>query len=251
MILVVSGEGPTDIGSCSNAAGICSVPDFNIGPMTYLIDDIVEPIIGYSPIEVTPEAYHYVSEAELGVLMQERRKNRRFIVLPGSGKDHETGYFYINSWALAAKANEIELQEGDSQSIAVLFRDCDGTRSSGSNLWDSKYASMKGGFMRAEYNRGVPMLPKPKSEAWLLCAAKTNPYVACAQLEHLPGNDSSPNSAKGKLAAALGFHPGRQELVDWLDDNTVDLSANGLCTMPSFEAFRQDLEASTRAAMAR
>jgi len=45
-------------------------------------------------------------------------------------------------------------------------------------------------------DRGVAMIPKPKSEAWLLCALKNKPYESCEKLEDRSGNDDSPNSLK-------------------------------------------------------
>ncbi len=54
--------------------------------------------------------------------------------------------------------------------IAVLFRDSDGTASSGRGLWEDKRKSIEDGFGEAGFDYGVPMIPKPKSEAWLLCA---------------------------------------------------------------------------------
>ncbi len=106
--------------------------------------------------------------------------------------------------------------------------------------WDSKFKSMKDGFKRAEYLRGVAMLPKPKSEAWLLCLARSQKGGDCAKLENLPGNDDSPNSAEQQLDAALGQHLGAAQLVDWVKGSKPDFKH--LSTMPSFASFRENLQ---------
>lgn len=51
-------------------------------------------------------------------------------------------------------------------------------------MWTDKLESMKNGFKEADCILGVPMIPKPKSEAWLLCACKENAYQHCAALEN-------------------------------------------------------------------
>ena len=54
------------------------------------------------------------------------------------------------------------------------------------------------------------MIPKPKSEAWLICALKRDPYQVCERLEARSGNDQSPNSLKRELEQLLGIKPSRE-----------------------------------------
>ena len=84
------------------------------------------------------------------------------------------------------------------------------------------------------------MVPKPKSEAWLLCAVQQNHYTDCARFEDISGNDASPNSAKIQLDEALAAM-GRQyaDLCDMVQDGTVQA---GRITMPSYDRFRKRLE---------
>ncbi|UVL12217.1 MULTISPECIES: hypothetical protein [Pseudomonas] len=238
MIVLLSGEGPTDLGCCNIAAESCSDENFSVGPMTILIDNLIEQSLNYRPLEVAPNTYRYYSERALANRARARRRNRPLML---SGKKHaqETGYFHINAWMLGEIAVELELAEED-KSIAVLFRDSDGTNSSKSDHWRVRYQSMITGFQRADYERGVPMVPRPKSEAWLLCAAKRVPYQNCGHLEDLPGNDNSPNSAKGQLETALNNQTSAQNLVDWLQRVEFD----DICVadqMPSFNFFRERL----------
>jgi len=235
VIVVLSGEGVSDIGSCTNGSDSCAFPDFTFGPMTFLIDKIISQLAKYSPLEATPYVYRYYSKSALLRRAEERKKEQRYAL---TGKKHsiETGYFYINAWMLGEIAKELEAAEND-VSISVFFRDADGTNSSPENLWDTKFKSIVSGFERAGYERGIPMLPLPKSEAWLLCAIKDNPYQNCAALEDLPGNDASPNSAKAKLDNSLGGRASAQNLLDWLQDNVFE-DERVAEQMPSFAAFR-------------
>lgn len=237
MIVVLSGEGPTDLGQCSNAQNTCEDADFQIGPMTVLVNQMLASRLDYSLFSI-PGAYRYVSEAALVKRAAARKHDGRKVSFAGKKREQETAYFHINAWALAEIALQIERKHGDTV-VAVLFRDCDGTRSSSSGLWASKWKSMVNGFGRANFSRGIPMLPKPKSEAWLLCNAQSS-VANCDCFEKLPGNDASPKSAKLMLDEAFGAHKAGNEICEWLDTNPVDEAR--LSTMPSFLAFQKELD---------
>jgi hypothetical protein len=72
--------------------------------------------------------------------------------------------------------------------------------------------SMLTGFEVEHISTGVPMIPKPKSEAWILCALRNN-YQHCAKLEDESGNDRSPNPLKQQLEDYLG-EPGTGRLLN-------------------------------------
>ena len=236
MIVVLSGEGAADIGACTNQQGLCSGCDFLPGPMTVLIDQALEQKIGYSILDY-PDRLHFVGEAELcrrmrqlPVRMQPARSKKR-------GK--ETGYFFGNAVALGAVAQEIE-KAAQSKAVAVLFRDCDRTHSAKAGLWETMRASIEHGFAYSGFARGVPMLPKPKSEAWLLCIACPPAAGDCSSYEELSGNDSSPNAPKKKLDAAFGRHLSGPELCDWLKEDPFDVAR--MMSMPSFRVFKERLD---------
>lgn len=235
MIVILSGEGPTDLGQCNNAQSICSDEQFQVGPMAVLVDQMLQQLLDYSPRTI-PGVCQYVSELAL----KERRKSTqsRKVSLVGKKRDQETGYFYINAWMLGDIALEREVTCED-KAIAILFRDCDGTRLTEAGLWAAKWKSMVDGFKRSGFTRGVPMLPKPKSEVWLLCAVKNHAYQGCDQLEDLSGNDDSPNSAKNKLDKAFGGHKSAVDLCEWLENTFFDVEKAS--AMPSFKAFQNEL----------
>jgi len=236
MIVVLSGEGPTDLGQCNNAQGQCRGENFGVGPMTVILDRLIEQsTLDYSLFDI-PDGYRFVSEKTLEARAAERKQNRKSASLIGKKHSDETGYFYINAWMLGEIAQEHETEANDS-AIAVLFRDCDGTRSTKAGIWQDKFQSMVAGFRRAQFERGVPMLPKPKSEAWLLCAAKEHPYQNCADLENdLSGNDASPNSAKSQLKAVLA-DTSANGLKEWVETQ-MDVDR---IDMPSFNEFKNRL----------
>lgn len=235
MLLVLSGEGPTDLGVCSNAQGTCSDAEFSVGPMTLLADQIIEPHIGFS-LRSTPCQLIYVGKSVLSA----RLKALQVRLRPARGKKQgaETGYFFGNAAMLGRIALEIETEREDT-SIAILFRDCDSSDAHPPE-WDAKFQSMLNGFQSVEFERGIPMIPKPTSEAWLLAAAQAQPYQNCEQLEELPGNTASPNHPKKKLDDAFGEHKSAQDLCEWLDETPFD-SARA-ANMPSFSAFKSRLE---------
>lgn len=107
MIVVLSGEGPSDIGCCNIAIDSCSDQNFSAGPMTVLIDNLIEQRLNYRPLEVAPSTYRYYSERALSSRARARKGNRPIMF---SGKKHaqETGYFHINAWMLGEIAIELE-----------------------------------------------------------------------------------------------------------------------------------------------
>lgn len=239
MIVVCSGEGVTDLGACINQAGFCQGDMYRVGPLAVVIDYVVEECLQYSPLQVHPGTYRYYSETYLTQRLADKRKQRRGFVLAGHKHGVETGHFYFNAWMLGEIAKELEVAEED-VAIAVLFRDTDGTNTAPSDIWSQKLSSMSEGFMRAEFTRGVPMVPRPKSESWFLCAVKENPYQYCAAFEELPGNDRSPNAAKKILSTALKGEATSERLLVWLEDNGMDCRKMAE-EMPSFSRFYQRL----------
>ena len=240
MLLILSGEGPSDIGRCSQPVGVCRDQDFTAGPMTILVDQIVSARMGYSILRDTPDRAIFLSKAALAAQIETMKGNKRGVALTGKKAGQETGYHMKYAWAFGKMAAGIEVAEDD-RGVAVFFRDSDGTNANPGGNWDEKWSSIERGFQRAEYPRGVPMLPKPTSEAWLLCAAKTPPYENCEMLEDLPGNVVSDNHPKQKLEEAFGTRMSASNLSDWLSDCPLDLERAS--AMPSFRKFRERLNA--------
>lgn len=240
MIIVLSGEGSSDLGTCTNRQDECSVPDFRYGPMTLLVDKEIEKNHQYSPLEVYEDSYVFISKPRLTELM--RTKSARKVALRGKKHpDTERGFFFDNAWMLGEETLRHSKERGEA-AIAVLFRDCDGNNQSGPELWRSKIESVRQGFIRSGLGeRGVAMIPRPKSEGWMLCAIR-NGYQHCAKLEDtLPGNDDAPNSAKQQLDEAMEQVSGGQDQVNWIREHNFDVAALA-DEMESYREFSQDIK---------
>ncbi len=238
MIFMVSGEGSSDIGACIHQTGECSGADFRAGPMAVIVDKLVEGVAGYSLLD--SEAFEFIAEARLARLA----KDLPMALSAGKKRDYETAYFFKGARALARLAVARKAQ-AQCEVGAVLFRDADGTRATEQGLFEAKWASIEGGFQAEGFPHGIPMVPKPKSEAWVLCALKINPYQSCEVLEKsLSGNDNSPNPAKAQLEAIL-TDSGKEvtDLADMVADGTIDPNR---IDMPSFNRFRARMEEATR-----
>lgn len=242
MYLLLSGEGPGDIGICSSANDSCDRSAFSEGPMAIMVDQLVEVFQGYEMSHLETDRVSYVSERYLAQNKQAAQKKR--MSLKGKKKAAETKYYFENARTLAVAALAKQAEHGDNV-IAVLFRDADGTASAGRGEWKDKRDSMLAGFAAAEYELGVAMIPKPKSEAWLLCAVKNNAYQHCDSLESESGNDSAPNPLKKQLQDARDGASSTQEVNQLVRSKEIDVER---IDMPSFNVFKEDLERAVRKA---
>ena len=234
MIFVVSGEGPSDMGECANATGECSYNDFTRGPMAVVIERLADTTAGF---DFAHESLEFVSEARR---CEVAKNDVQRSYIAGKKRGFEEAYFFKEARALALLAKKKKL-ERQCPVAAVLFRDADGTRSTERGLFETKLKSINDGFEAEDFELGVPMVPKPKSEAWLICALKRDRYQNCSSLEErLSGNDNAPNSAKTELEALLtARRKTPSELADMVADGTIDPLQ---ISMPSFTTFRNRLE---------
>ena len=235
MLLLLSGEGSSDMGSCSDALGTCTGFNYKPGAMAYIADKLINLYQGFEFSYIEHDSVYFVSEKHLAdhkPVIRPKRAN-----LPGKKRPKETQYYFANARSLAIEAKRLATEKNDTV-LAVLFRDSDGTASSGRGEWQDKRISMKNGFAFEEYNLAVAMMPKPKSEAWLICALKENPYQACDALEDRSGNDKSPHALKTELTALINDHPSGLLLNDLIIDNHIDANC---IDMMSMQAFKTDL----------
>ncbi len=231
MILLLSGEGASDIGKCSISIDFCDTNLFVPGPMALFVDQLLESKLNYSLLDMG--AIRFISEHGLS-LIAKSLVNRKRPRLPRKNQQKETIYFEKNARALAIKAKTLAIECKD-EVVSVLFRDADGTASTMRGLYEAKRESMFRGFEMEAYSSGIPMIPKPKSEAWLLCALKSAPYQHCAALEKESGNDNSPKALKKQLEQALGHHADSNELADLVKNRTINVTT---IHMPSLNDFK-------------
>lgn len=236
MYFLFSGEGATDLGACADGSATCEANDYQAGPMTVIVDQIVEARHHYSLLDAG--CCGFVSRGTIVDRASELKAAKKAMRLPGKKRAKETRYFFNNARVLARIAKEREGERNDDV-VAVLFRDAD-TATAGRGPWAEKWQSMLDGFTEGGFARGVPMIPKPTSEAWLLCALRSSSYEGCAALEDRSGNPHSPHSLKGELETRLGHPPTREELCELVRNGSID---HCRIEMPSFNDFRERLEA--------
>ncbi len=227
MLLLVSGEGPSDIGNQVHGG---KGPVFSHGPICLILDKLLESVFQFSLLD--SGLVVFVHKTEL-LAIEEKRRGRQFSA-PGKRKSKETGYYYENARRLALKAAQLGDESGDVV-IPVLFRDADGTQSSGRGEWQAKWQSMLEGFAAGDSELGIPILPQPKSEAWLLCACREPAYQHCAALEQESGNDDSLNPLKDQLARARNGLSTAADLNHAISEGEIDPHR---IDMASFNAFR-------------
>lgn len=238
MKLVLSGEGATDLGAVRvGSNGEQFVP----GPMALIVDKLLEHNhTSYSLIESHEAGGDCIAFIDETKLTLSAKKGPT--LLPGIKYGKGNSYYTKNAQCLGLHAKSISENEAGTPVIAVLFRDGDGTNSK--DEWSKKINSMRRGFELVKFQTGVPMVPRPKSEAWIICALRTPAYSDCASLEDESGNDNSSNSLKDQLARLCGgLHPSAETQADWVREGKVDPSR---IEMPSFSVFKEDLRKAAR-----
>jgi hypothetical protein len=243
MYLLLSGEGKTDIGRCMPSADCCEASQFEAGAMAIFIDQLIEQQLGYEYSHLDFKQVSFLSKAYLTNNRQSLKSRPKSMSLRGKKKFKETQYYYKNARTLAVAAKQKSIQVNDNV-IAVLFRDADGTASAGRGMWQAKVNSMVKGFADEDYAElGLPMMPMPKSEAWLLCAVKDYPYQHCDLLEKESGNDDAPNPLKEQLDTALVKAEHQDTHVRLVKDRVIDVNQ---IEMPSLDDFKKRLSVTVK-----
>lgn len=234
MFFLFSGEWGTDCGEPDFPDRICTGDQFRPGPMMGLADQIVEREDGYSPLEGL--CCGIIARPALKAAISDLRAHRRSPTLRGRHRPGETLEFLRAGRALARLAKRCTA-ESDDEVVAIYFRDNDDHQSTPESLWAARRDAVYAGFKQEGFARGVAMIPRPTSEAWLLCALKERPYEQCEALEERSGSPHSMRPLKKELAEVLGTKPTRELLCDLVAQGKVD--ANQI-NMPSFNQFRKD-----------
>lgn len=234
MLVLFSGEGSSDVGQAEyGQSGICAPGHWTPGPMALLAAQIFEDIVGY---DLLSSSAYYISESSLMDYTSTIR--RRLLSRPGLSLYHKKATMGLASLALA-------LGEQLEQPVcAVFFRDCDGTNSSPRtrcNTLRKSISGPEGGFESMGLHTGVAMLPKPKSEAWLLCALREPFYQNCEALEDESGNDNGQNPLKAQLSLCLQNYCVRNlhDLFIPDEEGHIHIEARHI-SMPSFLFFKEE-----------
>jgi hypothetical protein len=229
MYLIFSGEGSTDTGT----------GEFP-GPMLYLIDQIIEYNKRFSFSILDTQCYEFISRKQLSKRVKQLRplpkeQDNDNIILHSKKRFKETGYFYANARVLATIA--LERKSEHDLVIAVLFQDSDTTDQ---QEWQQKWDSAINGFNAAKFHHGVPMLPKPVSEAWILCAIYRSENLGknCDYLENQKHGDEIDHALKYELERKLNAQPTRELLNEKIKSNEIN---HNNINLPSFNQFKEQL----------
>ncbi|MFT4929505.1 MAG: hypothetical protein ACI8WB_005638 [Phenylobacterium sp.] len=231
---MVSGEGRSDIGGGNSGQAISTGDDFYKGPMTVLLERVLNRHLPYWIKQLPnsePLNFAYVSH---GYLKRQGKDSK----LRFPSKDVAKGH--LGEYKQAAELAKLSITQ--ECQLAVYFIDCDGKnedKNEQSILRQNRVNAIKKGFTKGKA-LGVAMVPKPTSEAWLICHCQTTPYNNCGQWEtRLSGNDNCPDeqSAKKVLKGFTNMAYNDPRMVDIAHDVIVDR-----LNMPSFNQFRNDLK---------
>jgi hypothetical protein len=210
------------------------------GPMAWIVDKLLEKPdrLNYSILDLHANGGNcvfFLSETELSTLKYPRPR-----FFPREFGTFGTQPFRANAYQLGKHALAVA-RERAAPVVAVLFRDSDGTNSAPKALWKVIFESIKAGLELAGLRSGVPMVPRPKSEAWMLCGLLRREDAGrdCIWLEEEPGNDASPKSLKASLARHLGYEPTSEHQSELVSSGHIDPNQINL---PSFLAFREELD---------
>jgi len=224
MHLLLSGEGNSDLGL------FCTFNnEFIAGSMYYIVDKLIEKKLDISYYDYKDDMITFIPKVELV------KKSKKLPPYTSKKNGKGRGLFMVNAIALAQIAKE-KSKELEEEVIALLFRDSDGTRSDANTLWEEKRDSIYRGFQIEKFSQGVAMIPKPKSEAWLICALQSTPYKNCEKLENRSGNDSSPDNLKDELES---FRISNEEINSMIQNGNINIEK---IDMPSFIDFKKRLK---------
>ncbi len=225
--ILVTGEGSSDMGGSNNGHSISSGASYNLGPMALLAVRLLQKIIpDWNEDNIDFQSPNNwmtcISGNELARQAKRVRKHRPSTKLRKGFVEHAN-----RATTMAGYAKD------NGHQLAFYFHDTDKCD------FDDLHQSIILGFNGVEGVHGIPMIPKPTSEAWLICGQKQDPYAHCTALEtELSGNDaaSDENAPKKVLARLLGQEATTEqqyEMVTGIDITRID--------MPSYNQFKTDL----------
>ncbi|HEA3089466.1 TPA: hypothetical protein RVR74_001767 [Aeromonas salmonicida] len=237
--LLAFGEGPTDMGRSRNAQAYAHGDDLEVGPMLRLahrllarhLPDWNADLFDLQQAHAIPSVL--VASAEMKSLAKSTS-----ITLPS--KKTKSEYLIHSKRAKVLGKLAQQTSSLTEAQLAIYFHDTDGTHRAPHDPHDLLLA-VKEGFRAAGFaGQGVAMVPKPTSEAWLICSCKPEAYQHCAQLEtQLSGNDRSPARAPklvlGHHLRTHDYHHG--DLLSVV--NAIELDR---LDMPTFNRFREDIK---------
>jgi hypothetical protein len=226
---ILCGEGPTDL--------YYNEIDRKQGPLKDCVDRLLDFFWDYRNYL----QFKQVSRTEISLSDKGKPEKKTSIVRGNKNKFPNHHFIVASAKCLAQKAEETAMENDEPHKWGVIyFHDLDAnTNASVDEIYNASMSAMNEGFDSASFPHGVPMIPKTRSESWLLCLLDSDGGRNAKYFEDLPMSDKSPNSGKKVLAALLNVSENesysrieeKRDTFDW-----TSLQA------PSFLVFRDRLK---------
>ncbi len=201
--IIISGEGNSDVGKKDYLTN-----QFIPGPITILTDKIIR---FFDKDDVN---YQFKSRLELKRYPMTLKGKKKRFKNAATGKGHSDLAYKLGCLAKENKAH-----------VAVLMRDAR------KNQFLSVYNEIKSGFIAATFENGVPAVPVPESEAWLVCCLE-------------PKESGQIENCKTDMKKLLENKLIKRRLPH-TNDRWRDIADNCMIELieaPSFKQYKNDLE---------
>ena len=185
--------------------------------------------------------FKQVSRPEVSQSIKGKPEKKTYIARGAKNKFPDHRSIAASAKCLAQKAEETAMEYDEPHKWGVIyFHDLDAnTKASVDEIYNDSMNAMNEGFDSVSFPHGVPMIPKTRSESWLLCLLDSDGGVNKRYFEDLPMSDKSPNSGKKVLAAVLDVS--EDESYSRIEEKRDTFDWTGL-QAPSFLVFRDRLK---------
>jgi len=201
--MILSEKGNSDVGERDNRTGA-----FIPGPITLLTQKLLHFCHKY---EVN---FHFKPRSELKRYPMTLKGKKRKSKGKATGKGHSD-----LAYKLGCVAKEENCQ------VAVLMRDAS------KHKFQSVYNEIKSGFRSAKFENGIPAVPVPESEAWLIC---------CLDPKESRQIEDSTEDMKILLEKKLSEKHQPHNKETW-NEIAAQCAAEDI-QAPSFQRYRADME---------
>lgn len=189
--IVICGEGPTDL--------YYDKQTNSRGPLKVCVDNLLESFWD----DVSYVDFVQVSRGDLEAT-DKGKPEKKTAVVRGLKKNFANAAYVSKCAKLLAEKAKVFAKANEDDWGVIFFKDLDA--SSGTDIdkvYNAMFSAMEDGFETANFETGVPMVPKTRSESWILCALCPKDASKNDFFEKLPMSDKSPNSGKKVLAKIL------------------------------------------------
>lgn len=226
---ILCGEGPTDL--------YYNEIDQKQGPLK----DCVDQLLDFFWDNRNYLLFKQVSRTEISLSDKGKPEKKTSIVRGAKNKFPNHHFIAASAKCLVQKAEETAMEYEEPQKWGVIyFHDLDAnTKATVDEIYNAYMKAMNDGFESVFFPYGVPMIPKTRSESWLLCLLDSDGGKNAKYFEDLPMSDKSPNSGKKVLAAKLNVS--EDESYSRIEEKRDSFMWASL-QAPSFLVFRDRLK---------